>query len=77
MSYSLSKIGMDVFIPIRKTLLDITLVLLRPMNLGLWYQICHDPNFASRDGTYVPNQKVSQPNILTQLNRQMSKKTNI
>ena len=56
MSYSLSKIGMDVFIPIRKTLLDIALVLLRPMNLGLWYQICHDPNFASRDGTYVPNQ---------------------
>ena len=34
MSYSLSKIGMDVFIPIRKTLLDIALALLRPMNLA-------------------------------------------
>ena len=56
MSYSLSKIGMDVIISIRKTLLDIALVLLRPMNLVLWYQICHDPNFASHDGTYVPNQ---------------------
>ena len=56
MSYSLSKIGMDVFIPTRKTLLDIALVLLRPMNLGLWYQIGHDPNFVSRDGTYVLNQ---------------------
>ena len=56
MSYSLSKIGMNVFIPIRKTLLDIALALLRPMNLELWYQICHDPNFASRDDTYVPNQ---------------------
>ena len=56
MSYSLSKIGMDVFIPIRKTLLNIALLLLRPMYLGLWYQICHDPNFASRDGTYVSNQ---------------------
>ena len=54
MSYSLSKIGMEVFIPIRKTLLDIALVLLRPMNLELWYQICHDPK--SRDGTYIPNQ---------------------
>ena len=56
MYYILSKIGTDVFIPIRKTLLDIALVLLRPMNLALWYQICHDLNFASRDGTYVPNQ---------------------
>ena len=56
MSYSLSKIGMDVFKTIRMTLLDIALVLLRPMNLALWYQICRDLNFASRDGTYVPNQ---------------------
>ena len=55
MSNSLSKIGMDVFIPIRKTLLDIALVLLRPMNPALIPNLSR-PKITSRDGTYVPNQ---------------------
>ena len=55
MSHRLSKIGMDVFIPIRKTLLDIALVLLRPMNLTLIPNLSR-PKITSRDGSYVPHQ---------------------
>ena len=55
MSDSLSKIGMNVLIPIRETLLDIALVLLRPMNLALIPNLSR-PKITSRDGTYISNQ---------------------
>lgn len=53
---------MNVIIPIRKTLLDVALVLMRPINIGFDTKLSQS-KFTSHDGTYIPNQQVRQPYI--------------
>ena len=60
MPYNLSRMGTDVYVPFLKTLLDIALVLVRPVNLELWYQHV-TTQITDRAGTHTNLPLVGEP----------------